>query len=200
MAIQVIRDVSRAQRYMLDKLAQGTSLARLIIKKNDFSRGTFRLPMAEAIHQGQPLDFGSGNLSLAKDEEKTFARVVRSFIGRPGSALLMQDTEARMSDPVMERLAYRHLAVEYGEEVYWRVAGVDLAELSDDQMLDVIHSTSYFAWTGFFYSDGISRTIGELDEADVEHVATHLIGVAVGALDYRSFLIWWRDDLCPFPI
>jgi hypothetical protein len=199
MPIQLVRHVSQAEKYMKDKLSEGTTLARLVAERTDLSVGIFRLPMPEISDPSEPLDLESGNVHLARDEEESFARVIRAFISNPACALIMQDNEAKMSDPIMEKLPYRHLAVEYGAEVYWRVAGAGLAGVSDNEMLDVVNSTSYFPWTGFFYRDGVSPSIGELTDEDLEHVIRKLVGIAVSAFDYRSFLIWWRDDLCGFP-
>jgi hypothetical protein len=200
MGIQLINDVVSATEYMLSALAQGTTLARLASKSIDLSRGTFRLLMATMVDPSRPLDLTSGSAVLAGDEERLFVHIIRSFIRNPGCALIMQDSEAHASDPIMQKLPYRHLAVGYGAEVYWQVAESDVASLSDDQMLDLIHCTSYFPWTGFFYCDHKRSVVNtQLTDEDITRVLSNLRGVAVGALDYDSFLIWWRDDLRPFP-
>ena len=201
MAIQVVTNTARAESYMRDVLAQGTTLARLVLNRVDFRLGTFRLPMPETIDQKQGLDLRSGNVRLAKDEEAAFAAVIRSFIRAGNAAVLMQELEASMSELSSGKLlAYRHLAVPYNDEVYWRVSGADLAMMSDDEMLNVMNNASYLPWTGFFYFDGISRTKRLISDMDLESVMTNLVGVAVSAFDYRSFLVWWRDDLVPFPL
>lgn len=184
---------------MAGELREGTSLARLALQTIDLSRGTFRLPIPEALAQDDSFELSSGNVRLNGDEEEDFSRVVRTFVSTPGCALIMQDDESKPSDPGLRELPYYRFAVAYGTEVYWRVAGTELGALSVGQILDVVYSASHFPWTGFFYRNGISSEAGELTSQDLEHVVTNLVGIAVSALDYRSYLIWWRDDLQPFP-
>jgi len=85
------------------------------------------------------------------------------------------------------------------DEVYWRVSGGDLATLPNDEILDILHSTNWFSWTGFFYLHGVVRTQPVMDDSHVDRILTNLAGVAVSAFDYRSFLIWWMDEIRPFP-
>jgi hypothetical protein len=198
MAFRDVRNAAQAEKYMREQLSEGTTLARLVVKRIDFARGGFRIAMPETVDKTEPLDFNSGNLRLAGDEQTALARVIKSFIREPSCTLLMQDSEARISE--IRDLPYGKLAIPYSAEVYWRVAGSELAHLSDDQMLDVVHSTSYFPFTAFFYCDGLPLIKTALNDADLQHVTEKLLGIVVGAFDFRSSLIWWRDDLRPFPL
>jgi hypothetical protein len=198
-AFQELRNPSQAEKYMADQLSEGTTLARLVLKGIDFALGRFRVAMPETVEQAPLLDFRSGNVHLAGDEEEMLAGVINSFIREPNCALLIQDSEASMLDPWLQSFPHRELAIPYSGELYWRIAGATLANLSKDQMLEVINGASYFPWLGFFYFNGVPQTKTVLTDADLEHVARNLVGLAAGALDYRSFLIWWRDDLRPFP-
>lgn len=194
-----IKDLLQAERYVAEQLSEGTTLARTILNSVDLSRGKYRVAMPASIDQGEPLDFRFETLRLAHDEEAAFARLIRCFIRHPRCALLMEDREAKMSDPVMETLPLRNLAIPYHQELYWRVSGSQLANLPDNEMLDVVNTTSYFPWVGFFYIDGVSRSKDALSDADLDHVVKNLVGIGISAFDSRSFMIWWRDDLWSFP-
>jgi hypothetical protein len=196
---QELRNPSETEKYMADQLSEGTTLARLVLRGIDFALGKFRVAMPEMVKQAPLLDFRSGNVHLAGDEEEMFASVINSFIREPNSALLIQDSEASISDPWLQSFPHREFAIPYRGELYWRIAGATLANLSEDQMLEAINGASYFPWLGFFYFNGVPQTKTMLTGADLEHVASNLVGVAAGALDYRSFLVWWRDDLRAFP-
>jgi hypothetical protein len=80
------------------------------------------------------------------------------------------------------------------------VADAKLANLSDDEMGDLINYGSFWPFSAFFYVNGLSPTKSELNDADLQLIVNRLVGVAVGAFDDRSYLVWWRDDLWPFPL
>lgn len=202
MAIKRVGNKSRkaAENYLSRHLAEGTTLARLISDQIDFSLGIFRVIIPESADTDLSLDFSSGNSRLSGDEEVSFACLIRSFTSDPGCALLIQDNEFTISElSVGQQLPYGHLAVSYNTEVYWAVSKSVLNELTDDQILDIVHNASYFPWLGFFYLNGLNTDVNRLSDHFIKHFGRRIIGIAVGAFDYRSFLIWWRDDLVPFP-
>jgi hypothetical protein len=156
--------------------------------------------MPETKDQARQFDLRWDTFRLAGDEEALFARAIKMFVHNPKCGVILQDTMKSISDPCMSDAPYRTLAVTYEKELYWTVAGAELAELSDDAMGDVINHASFWPFAAFFYIDGISKTTGELDDADLQFIVKQLVGVAVGAFDDRSYLVWWRDDLRPFPL
>ena len=196
-------DKQRAAEYVKDQLSRGTTLSRWVQRSVDLSRGTIRIAMPEGTEVTQALDFRFHTFPLGQSGERDFARLVRSFIGDPKNAILLQDTELSISDPEFAtNLPYPSLAVSvsYQKEVYWAVSGGELAQFPDDKMLDVINQASFWPFSAFFYINGISKTKGELEDSDLQLIVKHLVGVAVGAFDDRSYLVWWRDDLRPFPL
>jgi hypothetical protein len=196
-----VDDPPQASEYLLDQLSRGTTLSRLVQGSVDFPRGRIRVAMPEGRKVTQALDFRFETFPLGQTGESDFARLVRSFIGDPKNSILLQDTELSNSDPEFStNLPYASLAVSYQNEVYWAVSGKKLAQLSDDETLDVINHASFWPFSAFFYVDGISKTKVELDDADLQLIVKQLVGVAVGAFDDRSYLVWWRDDLRPFPV
>lgn len=193
-------DKRRAAEYVKDQLSRGTTLASLVARTIDLSRGCYRVAMPETKDQSGQFDLRWEMFRLAGDEEALFARVIKMFVRSPKCAVILQDTMKSMSDPCMSDAPYRTLAITYQKELYWTVAGAKLAQLPDDKMLDVINHASFWPFSAFFYIDAISKAKGELEDADLQLIVKQLVGVAVGAFDDRSYLVWWRDDLRPFPL
>jgi hypothetical protein len=196
-----VDDPLQASEYLLDQLSRGTALSRLVKESVDFSRGRIRVAMPAGRRVTQDLDFRSETFPLGQSGENDFARVVRSFIGDPKNAILLQDTELSISDPEFStNLPYASLAVSYQNEVYWAVSGEELAQLSDDAIGDIINHASFWPFSAFFYADGTCTKKTELTDADLQLIVKKLVGVAVGAFDDRSYLVWWREDVGPFPL
>jgi hypothetical protein len=198
-AIQEVRDALQAERYMREELSDGTTLAKYVLKAIDFSAGKFRVAMPETVDQSQPLDYRYESARVGRDDEICFARVMRSFIRDPECAVLMQDTQVSMSSTGFHDLPHSELIVPYGSEVYWSVSGRELSELPDAEMLEIVWSASFWPFSAFFYVDGVSCRDARLGDEDLERIVTTLVGLAVGAFHDHSFLMWWRDDLRPFP-
>ncbi len=195
-----IRSITAAENYLSRHLAEGTTLARLIKAQIDFGLGVFRVIVPESTDMDLSLDFSSGNFHLSGYEEIFFAQLIRSFLRNTGCALLIQDNEFNISElSIGQQLPYRHLAISYKEEVYWRLSKSMLNGLTDDQILDIVHSASYYPWIGFFYICSSNTECNRLSDDFINHFGQRVIGIAAGAFDYRSFLIWWRDDVRPFP-
>lgn len=199
MTIQIVKQELQAELYVRKQLSRGTTLARLVLQAIDFARGRFRIVMPPGTDQSVALDFSSSNINLAGDKPIAFARVIKWFLQDSNCSLLIQDTEASMSDPWLQEFEHKNLAIPYDGELYWKVAGPQLASLSDDEMLDVVNGASFFSFTAFFYLRPVPETAIELNYGDLNHVKRNLVGLAIGAFDFESFLLWWRDDLYPFP-
>jgi hypothetical protein len=203
MPIREIADVAGAERYMREQLTDGTTLAHLVLNRIDFSRGKFRIAMPGTVDQTPPFDFKSMR-RLDGDEEMAVARVMKSFISDPNCVVLMQETQLEISDRFstenwfLTKNWHENLALSYKNEPYWPVVGPELARISDEQMLTVVRSASAYPFSAFFYV-GTVPTSKTLTDRDLERILTELVGVAVDALDSRSLLLWWREDLRPFP-
>ena len=199
MPIQNVTDSLRAENYMRGQLSGGTTLARLALNRIDLSAGRFRIPMPETVDQREPIDYRHESVILGHDEEMCFARVVKSFIRDSKCAVLMQDTQLSTSDPGFRQMPQDRLILVYRKEVYWSVRGRELAELPDRKMLEIVWTASFWPFAGFFYVGALSQGKELLSDRDIDDVVDGLVGIAVGAFDERSFLIWWRDELRPFP-
>ncbi len=195
-----VDDKQRAAEYVKDQLSQGSTLAKLVARSIDLSRGRYRVGMPGTKDQATQFDFRWETFRLAGDEEKLFARAIKMFVRNPKNGVILQDTMKSISDPCMSDAPYRTLAITYAKELYWTIAGAELAKLSDDAMGDIINHASFWPFSAFFYVDGISKTKRELNDADLQLIVEQLVGLAVGAFDDRSYLVWWREDLGPFPL
>jgi len=194
-------DAQGAAEYVKDQLSGGTTLANLAVRSIDLSRGRYRVAMPDGMPADQGLDFRWETFNCKQtDREFDFARLIKSFISAEGCGVILQNMNMSMSDPYFAELPYRNLAMPYAEEIYWNVEDAKLANLSDDEMGDLINYGSFWPFSAFFYIDGISPTKNELNDADLQSIVNRLVGLAVGAFDDRSYLVWWRDDLRPFPL
>jgi hypothetical protein len=194
-----IIDKQRAIEYVRDQLSRGTALAKLLARSIDLSRGRCRVAMPEAKDQGEGFDLRWETFRLVGDEETIFARLIKSFISNEECHIILQDANTSVSFPYFAKRTYRRLARLYAGEVYW-CADTTQANLSDDEMNTLINHASFWPFSAFFYTDGISDTKAELDDADFQLIVKGLVGIAVGAFDDRSYLVWWRDDVRPFPV
>jgi hypothetical protein len=198
MPIREVSDAIGAERYIRDQLIQGTTLAQLVLNQIDFSRGKVRIAMPANIDQTPPFNFKSGNTRLDGDEEMALARIVKSFIGDAKCSVLMQETQLEKTDRFFAERGYENLVVSYKEEVYWAVAGRELATIADDEMLTLVRSASAYPFSAFFCVS-VTPLLKTLVDDDLKRVVTELVGIAVDAVDGGSFLLWWRDEITAFP-
>jgi hypothetical protein len=178
-------------------LSAGTTLAKLVADQVHLSGGQFFVDLSQII-DWIDLDFGSGNLPLSRKEGLGFARLIKSFISDQTCVTLLQETQMKASELV--GFEYAKLALRYDGEIYWRMAGPELATLSDDEIFKIVNSASFYPFAAFFFtaeprSEGTMLTLDDLND-----VAAGIVGIAVGAFDDRSFLIWWRDDCRPLAL
>ena len=195
-----VDNTRRASEYLLDQLSQGTTLSRLVRESVDFSLGRIRVAIPPGMKASEDLDFRYETFPLRQTGENDFARLLKSFISTEECDVILQDTQISMSDPGIADLPWGKLAIPYRKEVYWNVADAELANLSDEEMSGLISHASFWPFSAFFYIDQSSQPKDELNDADLQFIVKQLVGVAVGAFDDRSYLVWWRDDLRPFPL
>jgi|SRR5579885_749433 len=196
MTIQEARNRHVVTVYLIEQLTLGTTLAKVVLERVNLSLGGFRIAAPTPIDWSQPVDL-EHSTDLTGDEEMGLAKIIKSFIRIQHCGVLLQDVN--MGPDQLPDTESPARALVYRNEIYWSVAGAALAEIPDDTMLrKVVWHTSQFPLTAFFYRDEQPLTESTLTHADLERIATELIGVAVSVFDFRSFLIWWRDDLISF--
>ena len=122
------------------------------------------------------------------------ARIAKSFVRNPNCAVLLQDWAVTRSYIRPEELQN---VVMYGDEVYWQIADPNLSDL---EILEVIESPPPWPMCAYFHNAKPNRPGSQLGDEDLTRIASSIVGVAVGAFDDRSFLLWWRTELQPFPL
>ncbi len=194
MSMQEILHVAKAREYLAEQLAQGTTLARRVLQRTDFSQGRYRAGMPDGVDQAE-INF-HWSIRGRRGEERAFARIMKTFIEEVGGAGLVADTETRNSQEDLDGYPYRDRMVTYGDEVHWRIAG---AGLSEDDIMNLLGAPVLpYPLCVFLHLANSADTKTDLSHAHLRQIVRRLIGVAVAAFDTDSFLLWWRDDLVPF--
>lgn len=194
-----IEDVDHAAAYLREQLVAGSSLAQLVERSVNLSIGRSRVAMPRNVSQRGDFDLRWDTFSLSGDEDGLFAQVVKSFIQNQSCGVFFQ-TEVQTTYPAFSSLPHRAPAKVYQQEVYWFAQGPELSRLSEDQILDVVYDSSFWPFSAFFCLSDFSNHKHDLSDSDLLRIAQNLAGIAVGAFDDRSYLVWWRDDLRPFPV
>jgi len=87
--------------------------------------------------------------------------------------------------------------VVYGEEVYWKLK----EPVKESEFESVMDRGSFWPYSAFFCASLTNKeTPSNLSQYDLRQIASEVIGVAVDAFDAESFVLWWREDLHPFPL
>lgn len=197
MPIQVVTNISAAKEYLLEQLAEGTTLAKLVASHVNLSEGRFWFGLSYKIDQSS-LNFGSGNVKHTRYEGLFLARLVKSFIRDQLCTVLLQETQMKPSE--LGDFDIANLAVLFGKEIYWRIEGPELAGLSDEKMLKIVYSASLYPFSGFFVTSPATHETVQFTPKDLEQIARNIVGIAVGAFDEGSFLVWWREAVRQFPL
>jgi hypothetical protein len=195
MSLRRIANSSQALAHLQKELAEGSSLAKLVLRKTSFAEGKFFAGIPDGVDQSQ-LDFRS-SISGLRDEPSAFAHAIKSFIDGPHHYVLLEDTIPMFSDPSEENGPYRARMTIHGEEIFWNLSGPGLSE--DDIFALLGTPILPYPSSAFFYLTETSEPKSQLRDSDLELIVNSLVGVAVWAFDTQSFLIWWRENLQPFP-
>jgi hypothetical protein len=191
--MQKIKNMVQALDYLRKELSKGATLAKLAMSRTDFALGTYFAGIPENFDQNQ-LNFQWGIRGLS-GEPMVFAKMIKSFIHDPGCVVLVEDIDPFASPfPAEEDASYRTRAMTYRDEVYWNLSGM---HLSENDILELVNQPNPYPSSAFFSTARVSE---QLDDSGLQRVVDHLTGVAVWAFDGDSFLIWWREDLRPFPL
>jgi hypothetical protein len=194
MGMQEMENQAKATEYLVEQLALGTTLARLVLQGTDLSLGKYRAGIPKGVDQAQ-INFHS-SLKGLRGEDRVFARIIKRFIEEAGGSALVADTETRKSQGDLSGYPYADRMLTYDDEVYWRIAG---AHLSEDDIMNLFGAPVLpYPLCIFLHMAKSFETKSDLSNADLDQVLRRLVGVAVAAFDTDSFLLWWRDDLVPF--
>jgi hypothetical protein len=192
MSLQRLKNLNEALSFLKGELSEGMTLAKLVLGEIDFTQGQLFGWMPVATDQDAIENF-QWSPRLSGDEEQDFCRFVQAFIQDAHCAVILQDTE----NWNFEGDKYEALAAKYDDELYWYIAGADLSEE------DVMNLTGMpilpYPWCGFFYIGASATRKPRLTEIDLQEIVKTLVGVAVGAFDHRSYVLWWGDRR-PLPV
>jgi len=195
-----LHDITRDRRaidYFINELKGGTSVAARAKAALDFKQGRFLVALPEGTDSAALQDFAqSGYLRFGYRGMPTLARLAKAFAIEYRGAVLLQDTQASPGEHWLNTYKYRSHVVRFSHEIYWQISNPDM---SDEDMVGLLNSASLYPFTAFFYiSEGLSGKT-ELQDADLDRVVSGISGIAVGAFDEESFLLWWKDRL-PLPV
>jgi hypothetical protein len=195
MSIEKLRNVLQASEHLRKELSEGATLAELTLKRTSFGPGAYFGVIPENKNQSD-LNFGWG-ISRPSGEPIVFAKMVRSFIDDPDCVVLVEDIDP-FSNPFAdeEDAPYRTRALTYNGEVYWNISGSDLSE---NDILELLNQPFPYPSSIFFSTVRSSELEIQLKDSDLWRITDNLVGVAVRAFDGDSFLIWWNENLRPFP-
>ncbi len=194
MSMQPIVDTAKAREYLVEQLREGTTLAKLALKKLDLSLGRFWAGFPADVDQ-LTIDFHHSLRGL-QEEELLFARAVRAFVHSNGGVGFIADTESKSAIEIPASCPYKHCMLTYGDEVYWTIRPF----LSELDIVKLLHAPLLpYPLVVFLSLSKVSGNGSELHYPDLVEVLRGLIGLAVAAFDTDSFLVWWRDDLISFP-
>ncbi len=199
MKVQKVRDGANARKYLLHQLSPGYEILTKLPKKiGDFALGSFFVILPDSVDANQLSDFGSEIPGLDWSvTTQLLGKIVKRFTRNPNCTVLLDDHTHSVSDPGWEEYKYKDRATFYDNELCWELKGPDSPQNEiDDLIWDWL---SFFPVSAFFCVSSSSERKKHLTDADVEDLAENLIGVAVDAFDGNSFVIWWREDLIPFP-
>jgi hypothetical protein len=184
-----------ARAHLLYQLRDGTTLSRVVAARQDLTRGTMFVALPSTIN---PDDVTNFQWSLSGVMSRLSINLLQSmftqFLRDAHCELLFQDTMSRPSDP--PSTAYppdRSQMIVYGEEVYWKLKGLPVDE-------KLIYGSLY-PYAAFFHTwTTNSDAPPNLTYEDLQRIAHEVVGIAVDAFDADSFVVWWREDLYPFPL
>ena len=115
---------------------------------------------------------------------------VRRFLSGSSRRVLGQNPYMTLAE--LEPGDWENLAV-FGDELYWELAG----PVAESFTITSLPLGSY-PWILYFYHS-IAEKRKTLDDNAIDEIVERLVGLAVGALDEDTYLIWWRTTANHFP-
>jgi hypothetical protein len=169
----------------------------MVLKHHDFMRGSFFVVAPDSVDIDELSEF---KWEISGVDRRAaihlLGKMTKAFISNPRASVLLQDFWHRPSDPVWEQFEHKDRAIAYKSEIYWGLQG---SEIPDREIEELISHPSYWPFSAFFDISSSIEPKKVLTDADLEDLVSDLVGVAVDAFDANSFVIWWREDLGPFP-
>jgi hypothetical protein len=137
------------------------------------------------------LDYRWGRNWSTIEAQLALTEEISRFLDQAQNYVLLQHAQARVSDPWLREFPYRHLILICGTEVYFLLSG---QRLGKDDLATLVKHSGYYPFSAFF-CEGTSPKFGSpLDQAAIERIVAGTVGVAVGACDEETFLLWWHRD------
>jgi hypothetical protein len=197
-----IFDVShnvRAKEYVLRELAAGNSLSKRVCKEVDLSRGRLFVGLPNGVDLATLDDFDWGGLRVGPYSYKELlARIAITFITDPGRAVFIQDMFSTRTNLLDPDYPYRKYSITYKEEVYMLLSSTDIPE---DDLMSVMACGSPYPYSVFYSAAGPWVETLKISDKDLNDIVNTVTGIAVGAFDDDSFLLWWSaDSPTPFMI
>jgi hypothetical protein len=187
-----ISDNSRAKEYFLRELAAGNSLSKRVCTEVDLSRGRLCVGLPDGVEPATLNDFEWAGLRVAPISYKELlARIAIAFITEPGRAVLIQDMFSTKTDLLDTDYPYRKYSITYKEEVYMLIATPDIPE---DDLMSIMGCGSPYPYSVFYCSAGSWVETLDIGSRDLDKAVNTVAGIAVGAFDDASFLLWWSAD------
>jgi hypothetical protein len=201
MRIKRLRGDSPAREYIRTKVSAGYSAVAIsVAEKFDFARGSLFAILPETADGDQLLDFQS-DIEDVVDRNSALRLLGQTICGfvaaNPTDIVVIQDFWHKTSQPLWRDYEHKELAVFYGDEIYWKLAG---SHLAPELAAYVAEGASFWPFEAFFYLSATLKDDDHLIDADIEELATNVVAIAVDAFDAESFVILWREDIRPFPL
>jgi hypothetical protein len=187
---------ARAEEYFSRELAAGNSLSKLVCTEVDLSRGRLFVGLPNSVDPATLEDFEWGGLRVGPISYKELlARIAIAFITDPGRVVLIQDMFSTKRDLLDTDYRYRKYSITYREEVYMLLANPDIPE---DDLMSVMACGSPYPYSVFYGAAGSWVETFDISDKELNDLVNGLTGIAVGAFDDASFLMWWSAD-SPIP-
>ncbi len=190
---------ARAKEYFSRELAAGNSLSKRVCTEVDLSRGRMFVGLPNGVDPATLEDFEWGGLPVGPISYKEdLARIAVAFITDPGRAVLIQDMFSTSRNLLNPDYPYRKYSITYKEEVYMLLTKPDLPE---DDLISVMACGSPYPYSVFYGTAGSWVETLDISDKDLNDIVNRVTGIAVGAFDEDSFLLWWSaESSTPFRI
>ena len=191
MSLQRLQRNAAPLAYLKEQLVDGTTLAQVTLKRTDLAAGAFFVEVGTSAQNESELNYYEESLARSGTEKLALSRLIRRFIDRSGCGVLIQDKEASIAPEWLKHRRYAKCLTYYEHEVYWLLKGSDLSETD---ILTLIRTPMPWPSSMFLYADVEFIQPSRISQRELEHIVGNLQGVAVGAFDETSFLLWWRTS------
>jgi hypothetical protein len=203
-AVKRLTKIERARAYLIGELADGTSLAKLILERVDFHDGAFFMIVPKRIDPDHLQDLTSADTDPTGYNEfqaeifrvhfaasRILASIVQAAAITPSYQLLGQDTlmtidDVESYDPELFNSAGKEW-VSYEKEIYSFARG----DSSVEEIETAIKTASLWPRALFLCRGAVPSGASKLQYRDLENAVANIAGVAVGANHEDTFLIWW---------